>query len=181
RGGLSDSHLYLAAELQEVRRPQNRGYAQGGHKIWTEHRASLQHPTGLYTAAVQCGLGGDQGARPDLVMAPEAPAAARDILSKGVANGPFLTLASKDISRPPTTRERIGDRAFRQCTHGFAWLTVLLVVYVVIRIGRVALPAINTYGASFLVGTTWDANRGRFGILPAIAGTLYSSVLGLII
>jgi phosphate transport system permease protein len=113
-------------------------------------------------------------------MAPEAQATG-DILSKGVRNGPFLNLASKDISRPPTTRERISDRVFRHCTHVFAWLTVLLVAYVVIRIGRVALPAINTYGASFLIGTTWDANRDHFGILPAIVGTLYSSVLGLII
>ncbi len=113
-------------------------------------------------------------------MVPAARATG-DILSKGVRNSPFTTVASGDISRPPTAREQISDRLFRQCTLVFAWLAVLLVVYVVIRIGAVALPAINTYGASFLIGTTWDANREHFGILPAIFGTLYSSVLGLII
>ncbi len=113
-------------------------------------------------------------------MAPEAQATG-EIISTGGGNTPFLTVASTDISRPPTMRERIGDRLFRHCTHVFAWLTVLLVVYVVIRIGRVALPAIHTYGASFMIGTTWDANRDNFGILPAIFGTVYSSVLGLII
>jgi phosphate transport system permease protein len=43
------------------------------------------------------------------------------------------------------------------------------------------MPAIHAYGSSFLHGTVWDANRAHFGILPAIVGTLYSSVLGLVI
>jgi phosphate transport system permease protein len=42
------------------------------------------------------------------------------------------------------------------------------------------MPAIHDYGWSFIKGTTWDANRGEFGVLPAIAGTLYSSFLGVI-
>jgi len=54
-------------------------------------------------------------------------------------------------------------------------------VYIVWDIGRVATPAIHAYGPGFLTGTTWDANRDQFGILPAIFGTLYSSVLGLLI
>ena len=111
-------------------------------------------------------------------MAPLAQAAAG---SKGVGQSPAPQAASGEISRPPTSREQLSDRIFRQCTHAFAWLTVLLVIYVVIRIGRVAMPAISAYGATFLTGTTWDANRNHFGILPAVFGTLYSSILGLII
>jgi phosphate transport system permease protein len=110
------------------------------------------------------------------------PAEATDnIVSRGVGGGPFNAAAARDISRPPTSWEQRNDRLFRRCTYVFAWLTILLVIYVVIRIGRVALPAIGTYGGSFLIGTTWDANRDRFGILPAIVGTVYSSALGLII
>src|SRR5438105_3625658 len=48
-------------------------------------------------------------------------------------------------------------------------------------IGKQAMPAVRTYGLSFLTGSTWDANKAQFGILPAITGTLYSSVLGLMI
>ncbi len=92
-----------------------------------------------------------------------------------------MGVASGDISRPPTAGEELGDRLFRRCTQVFAWLTVALVIYIVIRIGVVAMPALRSYGASFLIGTTWDANRAKFGILPAIVGTLYSSILGLII
>ncbi|HEY2104997.1 MAG TPA: hypothetical protein VGH29_04395, partial [Candidatus Binataceae bacterium] len=65
-------------------------------------------------------------------MAPQARVSA-DIRSKGVSNNPSIIVAGADITRPPTRREQIGDRLFRRCTHVFAWLTVLLVVYVVIR------------------------------------------------
>jgi phosphate transport system permease protein len=43
------------------------------------------------------------------------------------------------------------------------------------------MPSIRAYGMDFLRGTVWDENRATFGILPAIVGTLYSSVLGLVI
>jgi len=89
--------------------------------------------------------------------------------------------ATEEISRPPSALQVASDRVFRRCTLVVAWLTVLLVFCLVARIGWVAVPAIHTYGGAFLVGTTWDANRAQFGILPAIVGTLYSSALGLAI
>ena len=85
-----------------------------------------------------------------------------------------------EISRPPATGEILWDRIFRRGTFTIAVFTVLLTLYVVISIGRVALPAIHTYGLGFLTNQTWDSNRGQFGVLPAIAGTLYSSLIGLI-
>ena len=36
-------------------------------------------------------------------------------------------------------------------------------------------------GCSFLTSTTWDVNKGVYGILPEIWGTLYSSLLALLI
>jgi phosphate transport system permease protein len=92
-----------------------------------------------------------------------------------------LTAAAQEISQPPSGLDRGVDRLFRGTTLAVAWATVLLVVYIVWHIGAVATPAIQKHGARFLVGTTWDANRGEFGILPAIVGTLYSSVLGMAI
>jgi phosphate transport system permease protein len=85
-----------------------------------------------------------------------------------------------EISRPPAASEILWDRIFRNGALAVAVFTVLLTLYVVVRIGRVALPVIHSYGWGFLASETWDANRARFGVLPAIAGTLYSSVLGLI-
>ena len=86
-----------------------------------------------------------------------------------------------EISRPPTRGERLADRLFRNGAFVVAWFAVLVTVWVVGRIGWAASPAIRRYGVGFLVGTTWDANRSQFGILPAMLGTLYSSFLGLAI
>ena len=88
---------------------------------------------------------------------------------------------ASDISRPPTTVELLSNRIFQATTRAIAWFSVLLVFYIVFSIARVAAPAIHSYGTAFLTSTTWDANRGQFGILPAIVGTMYSSVLGLAI
>jgi phosphate transport system permease protein len=37
------------------------------------------------------------------------------------------------------------------------------------------------HGLGFIVGTTWDVNRETFGVLPEIWGTLYSSLLALLL
>jgi phosphate transport system permease protein len=80
------------------------------------------------------------------------------------------------VSRPPTRLETLADRAFRGLTFAFAWLTLLVVLFLVVQIGRVGYPAMREYGLDFLTTTTWDGKH--FGILPEIWGTLYSSVLG---
>ncbi len=88
-----------------------------------------------------------------------------------------LTTEPVAISRPPTRRELLSDRGFRGLTYAAAWLTVLVVLWIVFKIGGEALPAIRQYGAGFLVETCWDANQERYGILPQVWGTLYSSML----
>ena len=93
----------------------------------------------------------------------------------------MVSARGDDISRPPSSLEVIGDRLFRGSTLAVAWFTVSLVLWIVVSIGRQAMPSIQSYGLRFLEGTVWDANRDKFGILPAIVGTLYSSILGLVI
>ncbi|MBA4016902.1 MAG: phosphate ABC transporter permease subunit PstC [Pirellula sp.] len=85
------------------------------------------------------------------------------------------------IIRPPQGFDRFVDRFFRGSTVAFAWLTILLVVFIIYEIGKVAAPAIQEHGTSLITSTTWDLNRGEFGILPEIWGTLYSSILGILI
>jgi phosphate transport system permease protein len=88
--------------------------------------------------------------------------------------------SESDIARAPTTGEILFDKLFRQLSFAGAIFTVLLVVFVIFDIGHVAMPAVSTYGVSFLTTSTWDPNKDIFGVLPAIAGTLYSSILGLL-
>jgi phosphate transport system permease protein len=87
--------------------------------------------------------------------------------------------APDPISRPPSRTDIAADRAFRAATSAMAWGIVVTVLWVVGQIAWAAAPAIATYRLHFLADTTWDANRAQFGVLPAIWGTVYSSVLGL--
>ena len=73
--------------------------------------------------------------------------------------------AAADISRPPSVLETVADKVFRRLALAGAIFTLFLVVWLVVSISKIAAPAIHTYGASLLVGTQWDANRGEFGIL----------------
>jgi phosphate transport system permease protein len=84
------------------------------------------------------------------------------------------------ISQPPSRLQLVVDRTFRQLCVAFAWLTTLLVAFIVLRIAFAAAPAVGQYGFGFLSGRVWDANKGQYSILPEIWGTLYSSILALI-
>jgi phosphate transport system permease protein len=86
--------------------------------------------------------------------------------------------SSSPISRPPTGSERFFDRGFRWGTLVFAWLTILVVVFLFYEIGHKALPAVQNYGSRVFVEKDWSAGKEHFGLLPAIWGTLYSSILG---
>jgi phosphate transport system permease protein len=85
------------------------------------------------------------------------------------------------VSGPPSPVDYAVDQGFR----GIAWFSAVfilaLVVYIVIEIGGKALPAVSEYGFGFLTSTTWNVQTGQFGILPEIWGTLYSSLLALIL
>src|SRR5215510_5137141 len=88
---------------------------------------------------------------------------------------------STSISRPPSVLDLLLDRLFRGLTLVFAWLTIVLMLYLLWQVGGHAAPAIQKYGLSFITSTTWNVNKGQFGVLPEIWGTLYSSVLALLL
>ncbi len=88
---------------------------------------------------------------------------------------------SASLSAGPSRLDVVLDRGFRGLSFGFAWLTVLLMAFILIKVGGTALPAMKQYGVSFITSTTWDANKGQFGILPEIWGTLYSSAIALLV
>jgi phosphate transport system permease protein len=73
------------------------------------------------------------------------------------------------------------DRLFRGLTFVFAGLTVVLVLYIVLEVGGNAAPAIQKYGLGFITSSAWDISKAKFGVLPEIWGTLYSSVLALLL
>src|SRR5262252_494243 len=85
------------------------------------------------------------------------------------------------IWQPPTRAQRWYDGAFRRLCFIFAAFTILLIAWLVLEIAFRAMPAFRQYGLAFLYGTTWDPNKAQYAILPEIWGTLYTSLLALII
>jgi phosphate transport system permease protein len=78
-------------------------------------------------------------------------------------------------------RLNFGDSIFSNLTLvcGLIVVAILLGLLVVLNID--AFPAISKFGLSFLTSSAWDPVKEHFGALPAIYGTLLSSVIGLII
>lgn len=90
-------------------------------------------------------------------------------------------VSSSTISAPPSDIDYLGDNVFRKVGMSCSVLIVFLLMYILWEIGRLALPAMSSYGFGFVTGTTWDVTRQTFGVLPEIWGTLYSSILALAI
>ena len=82
-----------------------------------------------------------------------------------------------------TKRPRItgGDLLFRGGTATFAVLLILLVGAIAVALTTDALPSIRAFGLWFWQTSTWDPVAGQFGAFPFIWGTLYSSILALIL
>jgi phosphate transport system permease protein len=74
-----------------------------------------------------------------------------------------------------------GDLGFRIGTGAVAFLLILIVGAIGALLIRDAWPSIQKFGFSFWVSQTWNPVSGEFGALPFIWGTLYSSILALLI
>ncbi|WP_058554135.1 phosphate ABC transporter permease subunit PstC [Thiohalocapsa sp. ML1] len=99
-----------------------------------------------------------------------------------MATNPFERAGSSGtITRPPSGGELTTDSVFRGIAYVCAALIVVLTALILWELGKEAMPAISKYGLGFWYGTTWDVNKGVFGVLPEIWGTLYSSLLALLL
>jgi phosphate transport system permease protein len=78
-------------------------------------------------------------------------------------------------------RGRLGDKIFLYLTFIFALIITVILVALLVVLNIDAMPAIQKFGASFLMSLDWDPVKEVFGALPAIYGTLLSSIIALII
>jgi phosphate transport system permease protein len=85
------------------------------------------------------------------------------------------------MSNSPSSRRSVDDRGFRLGTGFFALLVVLLVAGIALELYRTSQLSIDKFGFNFWRTKVWDPVAGQFGALPFIWGTLYSSLLALLI
>ena len=76
---------------------------------------------------------------------------------------------------------RTRDLGFRTGTGIFAFALVLIVGAIGFELTRQSLESIQKFGFAFWRTEIWDPVAGEFGALPFIWGTLYSSVLALLV
>lgn len=84
-------------------------------------------------------------------------------------------------AQPPSRLTKLSDRGFRSLAAGFALLVIVLLLAIVYEVMRHAQPAMERWGTEFLTTSRWDPNSDSFGILAEIVGTVYSSVLALLV
>lgn len=97
-------------------------------------------------------------------------------------NKPFVVPVNPDSAcRPPSTKDFLLDRTFRALSRIGVVLILALVFALVFEVGRKAIPGMEKHGLDVIFGSVWDVNQGKYGILPAIWGTLYSAFIALLI
>ncbi len=97
-------------------------------------------------------------------------------------NKPFVVPVNPDSAcKPPSAKDFLVDRTFRALARVGVVLILAVVFALVFEVGHKALPGMEKHGLDVLFGSVWDVNQGKYGILPAIWGTLYSALIALMI
>jgi phosphate transport system permease protein len=73
------------------------------------------------------------------------------------------------------------DRTFRLLTGLVAALVLVIVAGIAVTLVHESWLSIRAFGLAFWTTSTWDPVAGQFGALPFIWGTLYSSLLALLL
>ncbi|MUG92484.1 phosphate ABC transporter permease subunit PstC [Scytonema sp. UIC 10036] len=77
--------------------------------------------------------------------------------------------------------EKSLDGGFIWLTRMFALAVAVILLWIAIQVAIEAIPALQKFGASFLVTSAWNPVRSEYGVLPQIYGTLVSALIGLLI
>jgi phosphate transport system permease protein len=78
-------------------------------------------------------------------------------------------------------RQRMQDFLFHKVTLGFALLVLLMLAGIIASLVAGAAPAFREFGPGFLTTVEWDPVNDRYGALIAIAGTLITSFIALLV
>lgn len=81
----------------------------------------------------------------------------------------------------PAGTFNVGDRVFKTLTLSVAALVLLVIAAMISTLAWQSRESITSFGLSFLYTSTWDPIHNKFGAAPAILGTVYTSLLALLI
>ncbi|MEI6441908.1 MAG: phosphate ABC transporter permease subunit PstC [Nostocales cyanobacterium ELA583] len=95
-------------------------------------------------------------------------------------------MATNFPETPSTMKNR--SEIDRNLDQSFIWLTRIFalaiagtLLWITVQVTIAAWPAIQKFGFNFLITSSWNPVKDEYGVLPAIYGTLMSSLIGLIL
>ncbi len=74
-----------------------------------------------------------------------------------------------------------GDKVFKGVSYFFALFVMCLMGLIVLVLFKESLPSISKFGFGFITSSSWDPVALEFGALPAIYGTVVTSLIAIII
>jgi phosphate transport system permease protein len=95
--------------------------------------------------------------------------------------GPVAGSPAASPSRVSIEGAVVADRVYRTAIFGFALCVPILLLLIFIEVGMAGWPALRQFGFGFLTSSAWDPVAGQFGAAPAIAGTIITSIIALVI
>jgi phosphate transport system permease protein len=99
-------------------------------------------------------------------------------MTDGAAPSPRITAEDRWKALRIVSR---GDAVYRTVLTAVALILPAVLVMLAIELVVNAWPAIRAFGPGFFTQSTWDPVISRFGALPLIVGTLYSSFVAMLI
>jgi phosphate transport system permease protein len=78
-------------------------------------------------------------------------------------------------------RLRLGDVVFRQLTRGAALAVLIILGGIIVSLVLGSLPALRTFGVSFLYKEVWNPVTEKFGAIAPIYGTVVTSLIAMVI
>ena len=78
-------------------------------------------------------------------------------------------------------RLRFGDAAFRNLTRGAALAVLVILGGIIVSLVWGSLPALRTFGVSFLYEEVWNPVTEKFGAIAPIYGTVVTSFIAMLI
>jgi phosphate transport system permease protein len=95
--------------------------------------------------------------------------------------GPAGVIAVAGLAPRAMRRQAIGDAIFRLATRGFAFGVLLLLGAIIASLVSGSIPAFRAFGLGFLFSSAWNPVKDNFGALPAIYGTLVTSIIAMVL
>jgi phosphate transport system permease protein len=103
-------------------------------------------------------------------------------MDMALQSAPIQIRVKDNEKRAQTLRRfRIGDRTFNILTQASAIAVLVILAGVIVSLVHGSLPAWRAFGLDFFTSQSWNPVTEKFGALPAIYGTLLTSIIAMLI